>query len=150
MCHQTVGLIARLAEAAGIPTLSMSSARDITASVHPPRATYLDWPLGHTSGKPGAPVLNLEVMRATLAAFETIHEPGTIVDLPFPWAADDDWKDRVMRPRPADAGAPTAARVGDDRVERFPTPQYQSPADASAAAAAHAGVDCAVCAGIDY
>lgn len=146
MCHQTVGLIARHAEANGIPTLSMSSARDITAAVHPPRATFLDWPLGHTSGRPHRPELNESILRATLAAFETIDAPGTIVDLGVPWADDDDWKDRVMRPRPA--GGET--RTVDDRVERWPTPQYQSDDDAAAAAARHGGQDCAVCAGIDY
>jgi hypothetical protein len=126
----------------------MSSARDITAAVNPPRAVFLDWPLGHTSGRPRQPSVNADVMRATLAAFETIDAPGTIIDLAFPWAADDDWKDRVMRPRPpSGTGAPAAA---DDRVGRHPTPQYQATDDALAAAASHRGADCVVCAGIDY
>lgn len=147
MCHQTVGLIARLAEANGIPTLSMSSAHDITTAVNPPRATFLDWPLGHTSGRPHQPASNATVMRATLAAFERIDAPGTIVDLGVPWTDDDDWKDRVMRPRPK---AANDTAVVDDRVERWPTPQYQSAADAEAAATRHGTQDCAVCAGIDY
>lgn len=148
-----MSLIARQVEAAGIPTLSMSCARDITAANKPPRATYLDWPLGHTSGRPHEATLNTDVMRATLDAFARIDSPGTIVDLPFPWAADDDWKDRVMRPKPkaeGAAGVPAEASANDDRVERFPTPQYQTDDDATAAAARHAGTDCAVCAGIDY
>lgn len=143
-----MSLIARLAEAAGIPTLSMSSARDITAAANPPRATFLDWPLGHTSGRPHQPGPNVEVMRSTLAAFERIESPGTIVDLGVPWADDDDWKDGVMRPRPNGSDPRTAAI--DDRVERRPSPQYQSAADAAAAAISHGGQDCAVCAGIDY
>ena len=142
-----MGLIARLAESAGIPTLSMSSARDITAAVNPPRAVFLDWPLGHTSGRPDQPDLDADIMRATLAAFETIEAPGTIVDLAIPWAGDDDWKDRVLRPRPSGAGHEATA---DDRVGRHPTPQYQTNADADAAAASHRDADCAVCAGIDY
>ena len=148
MCHQTVCLIARLAESAGIPTLSMSSARDITEAGRAPRATFLDWPLGHTSGRPDAPALDAAVMRATLAAFDSIDRPDTIVDLPFPWADDDDWKDRVMRPRPKSSAG--AARAADDRVARRATPQYQTPADADAAERSHDGADCAVCAGIDY
>jgi D-proline reductase (dithiol) PrdB len=150
VCHQTVGLIARRAEAAGIPTLSLSSARDITAAVHPPRAAFVDWPLGHTSGRPGEAGLNRTLLHAALGAFETITEPGTIVDLPFPWADDDDWKDRVMRPRPAQPGSAAATAASDDRVERHATPQFQCDDDAAAAAARHAGADCAVCAGIDY
>ena len=43
MCHQSVGLIARNAEAAGIPTLSMGSALDIMQAVNPPRAAFLDF-----------------------------------------------------------------------------------------------------------
>ena len=127
----------------------MSSARDITAAVNPPRAVFLDWPLGHTSGRPHQPGLNADVMRATLAAFEATDAPGTIVDLAFPWAADDDWKDRVMRPRPSSEGAGAAAAT-DDRVGRHSTPQYQATGDAHAAAASHRGTDCVVCAGIDY
>ncbi len=147
MCHQTVGLIARHAEANGIPTLSMSCARDITAAVNPPRATFLDWPLGHTSGRPHDEELNESILRATLAAFEAIDEPGTIVDLGVAWADDDDWKDAVMRPSPA--GTDDAPRV-DDRVGRLSTAQYQSSADAIAASTRHGGQVCAVCAGIDY
>ena len=144
-----MGLIARQAEAAGIPTLSMSSARDITAAVRPPRATFLDWPLGHTSGRPQQPELNAAVMRATLAAFEAeaAATPGTIVDLGVPWAGDDDWKDRVMRPRPSND---SSTRTVDERIARSSTPQYQTTADATIAAARHAGQDCLVCAGIDY
>ena len=54
-----MGLIARAIEAEGIPTLSVTSARDITRAVWPPRAAYLDYPLGHTSGRPHEPELNL-------------------------------------------------------------------------------------------
>jgi hypothetical protein len=142
-----VGLIARHAEAAGIPTLSMSSARDITAAIHPPRAVFVDWPLGHTSGRPHDPVTNTLLMGATVAAFEELGEPGTIVDIDLPWAETDDWKDRVMRPASHDAKSHQRA---DDRVERHATPQFQTDEDAAAAHALHAGRDCLVCAGIDY
>ena len=145
-----MGLIARHAEAAGIPTLSMSSARDITAAVNPPRAVFLDWPLGHTSGRPQQPVLNAAVMRATLAAFETAAAPGMIVDLDLPWAEDDDWKDRVMRPRPANDSSASSDVAADERIARSPTPQYQTAVDATAAATRHAEQECLVCAGIDY
>ena len=142
-----MGLIARQAEAAGIPTLSMSSARDITTAVNPPRAAFVDWPLGHTSGRAQQPLLNAALMRATLAAFETATAPGTIVDLDVPWADDDDWKERVMRPRPSNDSSEQAI---DERVARSPTPQYQTSADATVAATRHGGQECLVCAGIDY
>ncbi len=138
-----MGLIARQLESAGIATLCLTSARDITRAAWPPRAAFLDYPLGHTSGRPHEPGTNRAIMRAALAALEQIDEPGAIVDLPFQWADDDGWKDSVMRPAPG-------ADWVDDRSERFPDPQFQSELDRVAADESHAGEDCAVCAGIDY
>ena len=105
----------------------MSSARSITAAVNPPRAVYLDYPLGRTAGKPNDPANQDEVMKSTLDAFASIGTPGTIVDLPYRWLADDAWKDRVMRPQGGSKGG--TAEHEDDRIERFDTPQYQSPQD---------------------
>ena len=112
----------------------MSSARSITAAANPPRAVYLDYPLGRTAGKPQDKDDQLGVMQATLQAFSSISEPGTIVDLPFVWTEDDSWKDRVMRPQPKTASNndQPASDHEDDRIERFDTPQYQLPQDAAA------------------
>jgi hypothetical protein len=74
-----VGLIAREIEARGIPTLSMTSALSITRSVNPPRAAFVDYPLGHTSGKPHAPELQRNLLLDSLRAFETLEEPGGLV-----------------------------------------------------------------------
>lgn len=139
-------LIARQLEQAGIATVTLTSARDITEAGNPPRAVFLDFPLGHTAGRVGEPALNLEIVRAALGAL-ALEEPGVIVDLPHHWAADDGWKDDVMRVDVSPSGEKSTV---DDRVERLDTPQYQSPADADAAAATHAGATCEVCAGIDY
>ena len=62
-----MGLIAREIEARGIPTLSMTSALSITKAANPPRAAYLDFPLGHTAGKPHQPLLNRAIVRDALA-----------------------------------------------------------------------------------
>ena len=115
-----MGLIARALEAEGIPTLSLSSAWSITASVNPPRAAFLDFPLGHTAGKPHEAQLNAAIMQAALRVFEEAGR-GSITRLPFQWAVNDDWKAALL------------AELGDDRVERFDTPQYQTPDDAAQA-----------------
>lgn len=141
-----MGLIARQLEAAGIPTVSLTSARDITAAANPPRAVFLDYPLGHTSGRVDAPELNRQIVAAALDALHA-NEPGVIVDLPHVWADTDDWKDGVMRVTTSSTGE---ASTEDDRVARHDTPQYQSDADATAAEASHHGAECLVCAGIDY
>jgi len=43
-----VGLIARALEEKGIPTVSLSSAYDLTTLVKPPRTFFVNYPLGHT------------------------------------------------------------------------------------------------------
>lgn len=138
----------------------MSSARDITRAAWPPRSVYLDYPLGHTSGRPHEPELNQQILRDTLAAFENLRVPGSMAHLPYRWSDSDRWKDRVFAPStkaeelpecavPTGEAAATAT-YDDDRVERHPTPQYQTAEDAAAARVSHDGEECLVCAGIDY
>lgn len=116
MCHQSVGLIARHAEAAGLSTLCMSSALDITRSVHPPRAAFLDYPLGHTTGKPHQPELQREILLQALESFSSLTTPGSVTMLPFQWSTDQAWQE-------------TAQRGPDDRRPRYETPQYQNEED---------------------
>ena len=95
-----------MVEAAGIPTLCMTSALDITRAVNPPRAVFLDFPLGHQTGKPNQPDLQRQIVRDAMRAFETIGKPGTIVELPYVWDPDDrrweetDYTDGFLGPRP--------------------------------------------------
>jgi len=117
-----VGLLARHAEAAGISTLSMTSALDITKAVNPPRAAFLDYPLGHTTGKPHQPALQREILLEALAGFSDLPAPGSVKLLPFQWSADLSWQD-------------TAQRGPDDRRPRYDTPQYQYEEDRHLASA---------------
>ncbi|MBI2909244.1 MAG: hypothetical protein HYX92_16490 [Chloroflexi bacterium] len=82
-------------EEGGIPTISMTSARDITALVKPPRAVFLNFPLGHQTGKPFERELQISIIKDAFTALMTIKEPGTIVDLPYEWREPFDWKPRV-------------------------------------------------------
>jgi hypothetical protein len=117
----------------------MSSAYSITRAVNPPRAVYLDFPLGHTAGKPQDRHQQLEIMRDTFAAFSTISTPGEIQHLKYEWQSDQGWKDRVMRPTPLsemDAKDTNDDKHEDNRVARHATPQYQSLQDEALADAA--------------
>ncbi len=111
-----MGLVARHAEAAGIPTLCMTSARDITRAVNPPRAAFLDFPLGHTTGKPHEPDLQRKILVEALSSFETMTAPGSVKELPFRWSEDEEWKAKAFA-------------EGDDRRPRHDTPQYQNDED---------------------
>ena len=130
-----MGLIAREIESQGIPTLSLSSALSITQSVNPPRAVFLDFPLGHTAGKALDEGLQDAIFEAALAAFETMETPGSVQTLPFDWADDDAWKDSVMRPQVAGSGGDggDGGEHRDDRSERSAEPQYQLDSDRVAA-----------------
>ncbi len=107
-----------MVEAAGIPTLCMTSALDITQAVKPPRAVFLNFPLGHQTGKPHQPDLQRRILSDALRAFETIDKPGTIVELPYVWDEHDrgwettDYTDGFLAERPAkiDADAAEAER----------------------------------------
>ena len=129
-----MGLIAREIESQGIPTLSLTSALSITKAVNPPRAVYLDYPLGHTAGKPNDSSLQDQIIEAALAAFESMESPGSLIELPFRWAEDDSWKDSVMRASMGGEGG-----QNDDRSERSDEPQYQLESDRVAAIAAAKG-----------
>ena len=63
----------------------MSLKREITEKVRPPRALFLRWPFGHAFGEAGARAQQLTVLLAALDLVETVREPGTIVDAPWPW-----------------------------------------------------------------
>ena len=94
----------------------MTSARDITRAVNPPRAAFLDFPLGHTTGKPHDPDLQRRILVQALSSFETMTAPGSMAELPFRWSEDEEWKAKAF----AEA---------DDRVPRYDTPQYQNEED---------------------
>lgn len=119
-----MGLVARQLEAAGIATICLSSAMSITEAVNPPRAVFIDFPLGHTAGKPGDKPLQRAIMTDALDALETMAEPGSIRALPYRWSDDESWKTTAQRTN------------GDDRVSRTDEPQYQFPEDRQAAEAA--------------
>jgi len=100
----------------------MSSALDITRSVNPPRAAFLDYPLGHTTGKAHRPEEQRAIVRAALEAFESMTTPGAVKLLPFVWSDDETWKREAFTGR-------------DTRTERLGTPQYQSEEDRTKAEA---------------
>jgi D-proline reductase (dithiol) PrdB len=99
-----VGLIARVIEAAGVPTLSMTSAWDITQAVAPPRAVFVHHPLGHQTGAPGDDAGQLALVRAALEAGVGIATPGEILELPQRWQGDAGWEARAYSPEHTPTG----------------------------------------------
>ena len=119
-------LVSRYLEARGIPTVCLGSAEDILISGRPPRAAFVDYPLGHTAGKPFNVDDQLSVIRGAVTCFEIIDSAGGIVTLPNSWD-NDDWR--------LDAAS---TRAEDTRQPRDETPQFQLPTDREAAIASGA------------
>lgn len=80
-----MGLIARIVEAAGIPTISISLTKDLTVAVGAPRAVFLKWPLGHPLGEPDRPAQQRTVIHTALHTLLSAQEPGTLVEPGFRW-----------------------------------------------------------------
>ncbi|HLW72059.1 MAG TPA: hypothetical protein VKS22_15710 [Candidatus Binataceae bacterium] len=84
----------------------MTSALDITRAVNPPRAVFVNFPLGHQTGKPHQPELQRTIVRDAMRAFETITHPGTIIELRYVWDPNDrgweqtDYTGNFLAPRP--------------------------------------------------
>lgn len=117
VCHQTMATLARAIEGSGIPTVMLASAFDIVESVNPPRALFLDYPLGHTAGRPNDKAEQKAILRRALGLLETMQAPG-IVRLDYRWAATDDWKKKLLE-----------ETAEDKRAPRDLTPRYQTDED---------------------
>ena len=88
----------RVVEEAGIPTVEIGSGRDIMEAVKPPRAVFMNFPLGHQTGKPFDKELQRAIVVAALEMLKSATEPGTIVDLPYVWKeGDDSWQEEAVK-----------------------------------------------------
>jgi hypothetical protein len=81
-----VGLIQREVELRGIPTVSITVARDVTTLLKLPRAVFVPWPMGHHFGVPFHCELQRRVLMEAFRTLETASESGTIHDLIIKWA----------------------------------------------------------------
>jgi D-proline reductase (dithiol) PrdB len=76
VCHQSIGLVARAAEAAGLPTMTLAVLKDVVESVRPPRVAFYDGELGSVAGKPNFPEHQRRILDESLRLIEPIDQPG--------------------------------------------------------------------------
>lgn len=87
-----------MVEESGIPTICASSALDITVLVMPPRSVFINFPLGHTTGKPFDRNLQMSIIKDAFDALKFISKPGAIIELPYQWKqGDDSWEREIER-----------------------------------------------------
>jgi hypothetical protein len=83
-----VGLVARVLEASGIPTVTLNMIWPLQRRVGMPRVAAIEHPFGRPYGDVGDADTQRAVLRTALRVFETAKEPGHIEHLPFVWHED--------------------------------------------------------------
>jgi D-proline reductase (dithiol) PrdB len=76
LCHQSVGLVARGLELAGIPTMTLAVVKDVVESVRPPRVALYDGQTGTVSGMPNWPEHQRRILDEALRLIEPMDQPG--------------------------------------------------------------------------
>lgn len=76
LCHQSIGLVARALELAGIPTMTLAVVKDVVEWVRPPRVALYDGELGSVSGLPNFPEHQRRILDEALRLIEPMDQPG--------------------------------------------------------------------------
>ena len=84
-----MGLIQRMAEEAGFPTISVGNMADRMALIKPPRALLVKFARGSMFGEPGNVKRQRRILLDALEALKTMTKPGTIQELPYQWNRPD-------------------------------------------------------------
>ncbi|MBB5167557.1 hypothetical protein [Mycobacterium sp. AZCC_0083] len=99
-CHVAAGVVARAIERRGLPTTSLTTLYKQARSVKPPRATFLDFPLGCPGGRPNVTDEQRDVIREAIqtGARTTKNAAWQLPRLPFTWDESGlrDWEDLVV------------------------------------------------------
>lgn len=84
LCHQSIGLVARALELAGIPTMTLAVVKEVVESVRPPRVALYDGEIGSVAGNPGWPEHQRRILDEALRLIEPMDQVGIrklVVDL---------------------------------------------------------------------
>jgi len=76
LCHQSVSLVARALEHAGLPTMTLAVVKDVVEFVRPPRAAWYLGELGSVAGRPGWPEHQRRILDEALRLIEPMDQPG--------------------------------------------------------------------------
>ncbi len=76
LCHQSISLLARALEFAGITTMTLAVDQDVIESVRPPRAALYAGQFGSVAGLPNWPEHQRRVLDESLRLIEPMDQPG--------------------------------------------------------------------------
>lgn len=64
----------------------VATGRDLTELVMPPRALFVNHPMGNNFGAAGDQVMQTDILRSALAMVDSVEDGGTLVDYPTSWS----------------------------------------------------------------
>jgi D-proline reductase (dithiol) PrdB len=76
LCHQSVGVVARALELAGIPTMTLAVLKDVMESVRAPRVALYAGELGSVAGQPNWPEHQRRILDEALRLIEPMDQVG--------------------------------------------------------------------------
>ena len=96
-------VLARLFEAAGFSTVTVTMMPALAGRLGIPRAAGVEFPFGHPFGRPGDIATQTAVLRDALRVLAEATRPNTVVHLPYQWpepqaVAYKAWQPREMSP----------------------------------------------------
>ena len=115
VCHQSMSLVARTLEAAGIATVVMGAARDIVEQCGVPRFLFSDVPLGNAAGLPWDVGSQDATLGLALDLLESATGPRTTVVNPLRWPGGSGWKAAYKNPAGLSADAIARLRAAHER-----------------------------------
>lgn len=80
-----MGLVCREVEKAGIPTVCVSTGRDLTEQVKPPRSLFVDFPMGNNFGAPFNVLQQRSILERALQLVVEVNAGGYLEDWPESW-----------------------------------------------------------------
>lgn len=76
LCHQSIGLIARVLEFVGMPTMMLAVVKEVVESVRPPRVALHNGEPGSVSGLPEFPEHQRRILDEALRLIEPMDQAG--------------------------------------------------------------------------
>lgn len=111
VCHQTMALVARQLEAAGIASVILGAAKDIVEHVGVPRLLFSDLPLGHAAGLPHDADSQDLTLELALRLLEGAPAARCTLQSPLRWPGPAGWRDAYLNPARLSAQELAGARA---------------------------------------
>ncbi len=116
VCHQTMALMARQLEAAGIATVILGAAKDIVEHVGVPRLLFSDLPLGHSAGLPHDSAAQDLTLELGLRLLESAPAARCTLQSPLRWPGGEAWRGAYLNPAPLSPAEAEAARAEHEQA----------------------------------